>query len=209
MSTPPLLELPSSACIASVIMTMTNVVGITVSPFTLEEQAFNWPGQAWSMDLKMPPFNNRKAAMDWVTFGLKLKGMYGRFLMGDPSAKKPRGAASGTPVIDGNNQTGNTLMTKGWTNSTAGILLKGDYIQVGSGIESRLHMVTEDINSDGSGKAAIAIEPALRSPPLDNSAVVTENAKGLFKLNGNQWSWSVDPGPVYRLSFQAVEVINA
>lgn len=209
MSVPPLVDLPTSACASSVIMTLTRVVGMTVSPFTLEDQTFKWQGEAWSIDFSLPPFTSRAVASDWITFGAKMEGIYGRFLMGDPSARLPRGVASGSPQVDGNNQTGNALLVKGFTPNINGILLKGDYIQLGTGVNSRLHMVVDDVNSDVSGNAVLNIVPALRLSPTTNDPVIVSNARGIFRLVDNSFSWSVDPGPVYRVSFQAREVVNA
>lgn len=209
MSTPPLVTLPSSYCIGSVIMTLTRVVGLTESPYTLEEQTYRWPGERWSIDFRLPPITNRATASDWMAFGSKLEGKYGRFLIGDPAARLPRGVATGTPLVNGGGATGNTLPTDGWTNSVTGILLKGDYIQLGTGVNSRLHMITEDVNSNGSGEANLSIVPALRVSPADNAPIVVNNPRGLFRLVDNTFAWSVDPGPVYRFSFQATEVLNA
>lgn len=207
MSTPPLLDLPQSSCAASVVMTLTRVVGITESPFTLGEQGFRWPGERWSMSFTLPPFTSRAVASDWISFGAKLKGRYGMFFMGDPSAKNPRGIASGTPVVDGHNQSGNTLKTNGWTPNVQGILLKGDYIQIGTGISARLHLVVENVDSNASGESDLVIEPALRRSPASGESITVQNAKGIFRLTSNQLSWSVSPGPVYRLNFEAVEVL--
>lgn len=207
MSTPPLLELPTSSCVASVIMTISRVVGYTESPFTLQGQTFKWPGERWSISFRMPPFVARGVAMDWVSFGAKLKGRYGLFLMGDPSAKKPRGVATGNPEVDGGGQVGNTLLTKGWTPNVTGIFLKGDYLQIGSGANSRLYMNVEDVNSDSSGNAALSLEPELRNSPADGAIIIVQNAKGVFRLTSNDFSWSVEPGPVYRVSFEATEAL--
>lgn len=209
MSTPPLVALPSSSCIASVIMSLTRVVGLTESPYTLEEQSFKWPGERWSIDFRLANITNRGTASDWMAFGAKLQGKYGRFLIGDPAARMPRGVATGVPVVNGGGATGNTLPTKGWTPSTNGILLKGDYIQLGTGVNSRLHMLTENINSDAGGNANLSVEPALRTSPADNSPIITNNPVGLFRMSENTFAWSVDPGMVYRFSFQAVEVLGA
>lgn len=209
MATPELITVPTSSCAASVIMTLTRVVGVTASPFTLSEQTFRWPGEAWSLDFQLPVIKGRATASDWITFGIKAEGRFNYFLLGDPSAKEPRGLATGTPVVNGGGQTGNVIVTDGWTPSITGILLKGDYIQIGTGTTARLYMITEDVNSDGSGNATLPIAPALRYSPIDNQAIVVSEPKGLFRMMENSWSWSVLPGQLYRLSFQAVEVINA
>jgi hypothetical protein len=68
-------------------------------------------------------------------------------------------------------------------------------------------MVTENANSDSSGDAAISIAPALRSSPADSATITVNNPRGLFRMAENSFSWSVDPGPKYRMSFRAVEVL--
>lgn len=205
----PNFETPPDTCASSVVMSLTRVNGVTVSPFTLEEQQFKWPGEMWTIDFRLPPFTSRKIAMQWVSFALNLEGTYGRFLMGDPSAKNPMGVATGTPIINGSGQTGNLLNTTGWTVSQQGILLAGDYIQLGSGLNSKLHMVTADADSNAAGHATLRIVPALRNSPTDGSPIVVNNAKGVFRLTANTIPWSVEPGKVYRISFQAQEVIRA
>lgn len=209
MSTPPLVTLPTSSCFANITMGLTRVVGLTASPFTLEDQAFKWPGEAWSASVNLPAIRNAGIAADWKTFGLKLQGMYGHFLLGDPLAKQPRGVATGTPLVNGGGQSGGTLLTKGWTPNTTGILLAGDYIQLGSGVTSKLHMNLEDVNSDASGFANLSLAPDLRNSPADNAPITIINARGLFRLTNNSWDWSVDPGGIYRFSFEAAEVVNA
>lgn len=209
MSTPPILNLPTSACAASVIMSLTRVVGRTDSPFTLETQAFKWQGEQWAIDFQMPPFTNKRIAKEWISFFLKLEGSFGYILMGDPSAKIPDGVATGTPLVDGINQTGNTLITKGWTNGVTNIMRQGDYFQLGTGTNSRLYMITQDTNSDSSGNATLSFVPALRSSPANNAPLVVSSAVGVFRLSDNNFSWTVSPGGIYRMGFQAVEVINA
>lgn len=208
MATPSIITAPNS-CASGVVITMTNVVGRTASPFTLEEQAYKWDGAQWSMEFTLPPQTTRAKASEWITFGMRLEGSFNYFLMGDPSAKTPMGVATGTPLIDGNGQTGNFLSTKGWTPNVSGILKAGDYIQIGSGINSRLHMVVENASSDASGNAVLSILPSLRHQPVNNSPIVTSNAKGIFRMADNSFSWAVSPGGIYRLGFRAVEVINA
>lgn len=203
MSVPALIALPDT-CAASLVMSMTRVVEETTSPFTLEDQAFKWPGERWSISFAPPVLTSREIAAPWLAFGLAMEGKFNRFLYGDPLGKVPRGVATGTPLVDGGAATGNTLPTKGWTHSITGILKKGDYIQLGTGLSARLHMLIADANSDGAGKAVLNIVPALKSSPADNAAVIVQNARGCFKMTSNQFSWSVAPGPVYRVSFEAV-----
>lgn len=204
-----LIDVPNSACVGSATMTLTRAIGTTTSPFTYEEQFFKWQGERWSIGFEMPTFTSRAVAGEWKAFALQLEGRFNRFLFGDPLGKIPLGSASGTPLVNGSGQDGNSLSTDGWTPDTDGLLRKGDYFQLGTGMSSKLYMVTKDVNSNGSGAATISFVPALRSSPTDNQAIITDNPRGVFRLADNSFSWSMAPGGLYRLSFQAEEVVNA
>lgn len=208
MAVPALIDVPISACVASMEMTLRRSVSSSKSPFSFNTQVFDWGGEQWLLNFNLPPITSRAVASDWISFGVRLRGMYNCFLMGDPSAKEPRGVASGTPLVAAGNQVGNVLQTKGWTVSTDGIMKKGDYIQLGTGLNSRLHMVVEDADSDGTGLANLVIEPALRTSPLLNDPIVVRDAKGVFRMTNNDFSWTKRP-MVYGISFTAEEVINA
>lgn len=204
-----LIDVPTSACVGSATMTLTRAIGSTMSPFTYEEQFFKWQGERWSIDFEMPTFTSRAVAGEWKAFALQLEGKLNRFLFGDPSAKTPLGSALGTPVVDGAGQDGNSLSTVGWTPSTNNLLRKGDYFQLGTGLAAKLYMVTNDVNSNGSGAATISFVPSLRSSPTDGQSIITNNPRSVFRLKDNSFSWSMAPGGLYRISFQAEEVVNA
>ena len=208
MSAPQLIEMPDT-CAASVIISLNRIIGETQSPFTFESQAFKWPGEQWGISLNLPNITKRDIAAEWIAFGAAMEGKYNRFLLGDPMGKVPRGVATGTPLVNGGGQSGNTLVTDGWTASTNNIMRKGDYIQLGTGLSAKLHMLISDASSDSSGVANLNIVPALRQSPADNASIIVNNARGLFKLTQNTFSWSVNPGPIYRLSFEAVEAVGA
>lgn len=209
MSTPTLITLPTSSCVAEVVLTLRRAVSSTQSPFTMESQEFKWPGTQWMMEFEMPPFTNRSVAEDWICFGLQLEGGFNRFLMGDPSAKNPRGVATGTPKVNGADQFGKTLLTDGWTPNTTNILMKGDYLQLGTGLDTQLYKSMSNVNSNASGEASILLHTDLRSSPNDNADIVVNNAKGLFKLSSSDFSWSVSKGGIYRVNFSASEVVSA
>jgi hypothetical protein len=120
---------------------------------------------------------------------MQLQGMSNAFLLGDPLKTTPRGNPQGAPTVDTSITMpagGSTLHTFGWVANVSGVLLAGDYIQVGF----RLYRVLDTVNVDGSGKAAIAIWPSLREVP--SGAVTTSNTQGLFRLATNDQSWDFD-----------------
>lgn len=200
------LSLPTTSGIMRVRLVANDVVGVSQSPFTAVQQVYRYSGQFWEADITLPPMK-RADAEYWISFLLKLNGPYGTFLMGDPNGATARGVATGTPLVNGAGQTGNELVTDGWTTSTTGILKAGDYIQLGTGATSRLYKVLDDVNSDGSGNATLTVWPDLRSAPADNAAITVSNTKTTFRLNSAQTSWDINEATIYGLTFGAREAL--
>lgn len=125
------------------------------------------------------------------------------------------GVATGTPLVNGANQTSDyntvkntntqTLNTDGWTNSTTGILKKGDVITI-AGVYAvnpvtkkqlpflKQFVIVEDANSGAStGPAALTISPAIiatgaqknvSAAPADNAAItVLGTGGGSYRQN--------------------------
>lgn len=178
------------------------VVGVSTSPFTLAQQVYQHQGQGFQFEAKLPPMR-RADAEPWLAFFLKLNGMRGTFRFGDPDAKTPRGVATGTPLVKGNGQSGNSLITDGWTPTITGILKAGDYLQ----LEDRIYKVLDDANSNGTGEATLTIWPNLRSVPSDDSPLIKTNAKGLFRLSSNEMPWEADEISVYGITFAGIEAL--
>jgi hypothetical protein len=199
------LALPTHTGIRSIELRAINAVAYSASPFTFSGQAFAYAGQMWQADVTLPPMK-RADAEQWLAWLISLRGQYGTFLLGDPSGATARGAATGTPLVNGASQTGGTLVIDGATTSTTGWLKAGDYIQLGSSGTSTLHKVLQDANSDGSGNVSLEIWPHLRTSPSDNSTVVVSNTKGRFRMASNEQAWSINEATVYGITFGAVEV---
>jgi hypothetical protein len=152
----------------------------------------------------------RDDAEEWVAFLLSLGGSYGTFLLGDPIGGTARGSASttpGTPVVSGDNQTGDILVIDGLPVSVTGYLKAGDYIQLGSGLTSRLHKVLESVDTNSSGEASVTIWPSLRESPADGATVTVSDCKGLFRLNTSETMWDINTASVYGMTFGAAEAI--
>lgn len=183
-----------------------NVVSVSSSPFTGQQQVYKHQGQWWEAEVTLPPMK-RDDAETVAAFLIKLNGQYNTFNLGDPANTSPRGVGTGTPLVNGGSQTGSSLVTDGWTTSTTGILKAGDWIQLGSGASSRLHKVLDDVNSDGSGNATISIWPDLRSSPLDNATITVSSPKGTWRLASNEVNYSIDEASIYGITFACVEAL--
>lgn len=79
-----------------VVIKSRSVVGVSESPFTLQQQVYAHPGGALAMDVQYPPME-RADAEDLIGALLSLNGREGTFLYGDPSQSAPR---NGSPSLE-------------------------------------------------------------------------------------------------------------
>ena len=190
-------------------LTELNVVGETESPFTLNQQLQQWPGQEWLLELTLPPMLYAQAEQ-WISFLGALFGKWGTFLMGDYNRPTPQGPMSGTPLASGSNANGlNVINLRGAAASVTNWAVAGDYIQLQvSGAPQRLYKVLENASSDAGGNvSSLTIFPNLRETVPDGTAIVTTNCAGTFRLAANQQPWKIDRDKVYTISFKAKEAI--
>jgi len=180
------------------------VVAQSISPFSLVTQEQEHDGQALEMAMQLPPMK-RAQAEEWVAFLLRLHGKRGTFYMTPPGGGTPRGSILGTPMVSGPSQTGDVLVVDGWTPSATGVLLAGDWIQLGTGATSRVHKVLENADASAGGVTSLRLWPSLRESPGNNSAVVVTNPVGVFKLLSNDAQWDVGLAQVYGISLAARE----
>ena len=203
------LSLPTSIGIASITLTAQNAVAISQSPFTYAQQIVKHQGERWSASVSLPPML-RDNAEPWVAFILSLKGQSGTFLLGDPNCKVPQGSAKttmGTPLVNGDSQTGPTLNIDGLPTSVTGYLKAGDYIQLGASTTATLHKVLTDVDTNSSGQATLDLWPSIRTAPVDNSAVTLTNTVGKFRLSTNMQQWQINDVSSYGITFDCLEAI--
>jgi len=189
------LSLPTSIGIAQIELRAVNAIGLSMSPFTFSQQTVVHEGQRWEASISIPTVR-REYTAPWKAFLTALKGRRGTFLLSDPDYVSPRGTASGTPTITGS--AGDSSVTVVLTGS----LLAGDYIQLGTGLNARLHQVLEDQTGNGT----LEIWPALRGN-YSSANVVISSPSGLFRLATNQVTWDINSSSAYSISFDCVEVI--
>jgi hypothetical protein len=195
------LSFPSSPNPQRARVVMRTNVGVSQSMFSFSAQKQVHSGQRWEIDLELPPITDQAVAGEWIGFLAKLNGTQGTVLVPDPDRTAPQGVGTGTPLVKGASQTGNSIITDGWTISQTGILKAGDLMQIGN----YMYMVLSDANSDGSGDATFDIWPNLRSSPADNAAITVNNCKTLMRLASNETSWSTDKLKYYGITLVFVE----
>ncbi len=193
------LSLPNQTTIRSVEFRAVNAVAYSQSPFTFAGQTHTYSGQQWEIDVQLKPMR-RDDAEAWVAWLLSLRGRHGTFLLSDPISNSIRGTATAATI------TGNAGdETVSATVSNGNTLKAGDFIGLGTGLDSTLHKVLSDYTGTGSA-ADLEIWPALRKTRSGVSADLT-SAQGLFRLTSNETVYSVNQLAVYGIAFGASEVV--
>ena len=193
------LSLPTTIGIAEIEIRARSAVAISQSPFTFKTQTVTYSGQMWSASVVIPPVL-RSDAEAWIAFLLALNGPQGTFLLGDPNATALRGTATSVTVTgSAGDSTVSATVTAGQT------LLAGDYIQLGTGLDTTLHKVTQNFTGTGSA-ANLEIWPRLRKSRSSVSATLS-NTKGLFRLSEPEQAFSIGSSSQYAIRFDCMEAV--
>jgi hypothetical protein len=187
---------------ASVDFTANDLIAVSTSSFTGQQQIQDWQHGWIEASVSMPALTHQEAQA-WIAFLMALRGQLNIFLFGDPLATHPQGSGAGAPVVAGSSQVGFSLATRGWTANALSVLLPGDWLQIGY----RIYRCLNTVNADASGSATFNIWPELRESPSDGDALVLNDTKGLFRLVGNQRKWSITIARVYGIQFEIQEAI--
>lgn len=201
------LDWPTELGLNSFTLRTRNSVARSESPFSFVEQTYDWGGQLWEFS-GTTPLMNRDTAEIYNSFLIKLNGRKGTFTLPIPNSETPRGSFAGTPVVDGAGQTGNTLNVRGFDPSEVDVAKVGDYIQIGTGLSTRLYKILDSVDSDTSGDAVLTIYPNLRSSPSDGQTIITSNCKGLFRLSSNISEININSNSFYSIQLSGIEAIS-
>ncbi len=149
----------------------------STSPFTGSQQVQDWGGRWWAYEIEFSVSQGAAARR----LSIVLDALYGgvnTFTLRDPSIVNLSGL--GSPRVNGGGQSGNTLITDGWT---GGGLRAGDFFSLGSLDAERLYRVTVDAVPSG-GAAAVNFIPPLRSVPADNAPLNVVNPGVVLRPQG-------------------------
>jgi len=170
---------------------------------SLKRQVRSRGGHRWLLEGEYPAMTRDEFAPVYA-FAVAQRGRYETFTFVLPGLAAPRGSIPGTPVVDGADQTGRSIDTKGWTASQSGILKAGDFIKFNG--SAKVYMVTADADSDGSGNATLSIEPALVTSPGDEEALVVEDVPFTCAFASDIAETSVSPPLLFSFQISMVEV---
>jgi len=159
-----------------------SVSGKNESPSTLVAERFRSAGRKLQLSLSYPAMT-RAQGDPFAAILASLDGTFRAFRFGPHGdGANVKGQLGGTPRVNGANQLGNALLMKGGGGVVSGYLLAGDWIGLITGANYWLHLVMQDMSTDGSGNGTIDIFPDLLEAPEDNDVIVTSSPKGTFHL---------------------------
>jgi hypothetical protein len=171
------------------------------SPFTLQTQQYNWPGQAWLGSVDCPPMK-RADAEEIVAF--LLKAQRGTFLFQDYANPLNRGGVTGTLTVASATANGTTLT---FTNAGgSGSFAVGDWLQ----ISTSLYKVVQSNSS-----TSVDLFPALRKSYAGGTTIKygrpdnAERAQGVFRLASPSTEWAIGEASIYGVGFAIIEDVES
>ena len=181
METP--IEMPPQPAARELSWVMDSAVARSVSPFSLTEQVYAWPGQRWSVIIKVPSMSVENGRA-WMAFFADLNGQEGTFFVRDSGFLRESEIEFGNPETDGAHTSGSSVLTRGWAINTQ-VLRKGQKIEIGG----RMRQVIEDVYSDADGKAVLRCWPQCRAV-ADAIPIEWQVPAGVFRLRSvPEFTW--------------------
>lgn len=171
------------------------------SDLNMSIQTGGMPGSRWVGSLTIPRLKGPEIRA-LKAFLASMKGRQGRFRFAPPDLDQ-MGTMSGSGVVDGSGQLGETISTTGWNPDQEELFLPNDYVQIGDS----LHMITETIASDGSGNADLKLSPPVEVSPASGEHIVKDNPKAIMMLSEpDQARWTLT-APV--LTGMVIDIMEA
>jgi hypothetical protein len=192
---------PSPFNLSRLSFTGVSATSRNTSPFTLQTQQYNWPGQAWLGSVDCPPMK-RADAEQIVAF--LLSAQRGTFYFQDYANPLPRGTITGTLQVSVATANSTSLAYSGTTGGTE--FAVGDWLQ----ISTSLYKVVQ-LNGAGS----VDVFPALRKSYAATTSIVYglastgARAKGVFRLASPSTEWAIGEASIYGVGFAIIEDVES
>jgi hypothetical protein len=186
---------PSPFNLSRLSFTGVSATSRNTSPFTLQTQQYNWPGQAWLGSVDCPPMKRADAE---TVISFLLAAQRGTFYFQDYANPLNRGGVTGTLNVATATANGTTLT---YTNTGgSGSFAVGDWLQ----ISTSLYKVVQSNSS-----TSVDLFPALRKSYAGGTAITYANAKGVFRLASPSTEWSIGEASIYGVGFAIIEDVES
>lgn len=201
------LTLPTAPAFTTARWSLKRATAMSESPFTGQQQVFDYGFALWTATLTLPPMMREQAA-EWEAFMMKLHGRKGTFLLGDPDAKTIQGGANTSATLNGAISVGDFTISINTNNANMTNVFKaGDYIQIGTAGAAKLYMIVDNATSNSSGIASVNIEPAIKVAASDAAAVDYTAAQGVFRMDSADLGWDTNEVSRYGITFSCTEAL--
>ena len=162
--------------------------------------------QYFSFTVQMPPLQQEKA-QEVFAFLQKQKGSFEDFTIVAPLDNLGAGKAETDIQVVGAHTSGDaTIALDGFTANQTGALKAGDLVKFAG--HSKVYMVQNNIDADGSGALTLQISPNLITTLADNEAVTVNKPSFTVYLESDEIMYSTDASGFYSISFDVREVIT-
>lgn len=210
------ITFPSTPKIQTINWRLIEPAQANISEWTGSRQVLASNRGWWECEITMPPVVGEANARAWLSFMAQARGKVNDFRIPATPNEQTNAwpvpapelwlnflgqsySVGDEPSINGAGQTGRSLATDGWPPSTT-VLYAGQFVT----INNQLLQLTADVASNAAGQAIITFAPTIRVSPADNAPIEFRNPYALM-YSVDDFSYSVEPGMVYSLSFNLRE----
>jgi len=181
-------------------MRLVRAASVVESPFTFNKQVYQHQGTKWEAEITLPPLTDQesRAVQAFLT---GLKGQAGTFLFGNPLHTAPYGTATSVGLTANASIGEDELSCVG-----NGTLLAGDYFQLGTGDDSRLYQVVEDVTF-GFTAETVKIEPPIKIAATSGDSLTLTNPKGAWRLTTSDVEWAISNASIHGITIPCCEAV--
>lgn len=170
-----------------------NTLRMPPNPLTGSMRTVGMPGARWLATLGWDLLDRVDA--DYLKGVLmQLQGQTNRLVLWDLVQPYPRGAGSGSPVINGAGQQGVNINITGATPNITAWVYPGDKFEIGG----ELKIATAQSNTNGLGQTTLSFQPPTRASPANGGVVKMVQPAANFVLESNTISWEYGTGVAVR-----------
>lgn len=155
-------------------------------------------GSRWSAKITMPDVLSEGQFRPWRSFLARVRGRANRFRV--VAVENPQLDVFCTVVVDGADQKGYALNTRGWYPGLQ--LLDGMFVTVG---ESLLVVAGDTAIAGADGKLTISVEPLIPGKLADAAPVEVHLPYAVLQMADSKAGYTVGIGQLYSVAFQAEE----
>jgi hypothetical protein len=202
---PKIIDVPTNVGFISSDFSLTNTMGVTVSPFSGKTRTQDYEANYWTGRVTLAPMR-RSQAVEWQSFLSALEGQKNYFKMVDPDVKNPQGTYNSSELLaDVRVNSGSNVESVALSFSTSTItagtaifdgLVVGDYFTV-SGANNEENNDTFKIVTRTSD-TVVVIDKLLTLEANTASCKVRQNVKGSkavsLRASGNSIAGTVKAG---------------